>query len=78
MILGHARGVILLTGAEAGLEVASYAPREIKMAMTGNGSATKEQVRFMIMRILGLKKEPAMDMSDALAVALTYKNRRIR
>lgn len=78
LILGHARGVILLTGAQAGLEVASYAPREVKMAMTGNGNAAKEQVRFMVMRILGLKEEPAMDMSDALAVALTFKNRRMR
>lgn len=78
LILGHARGVILLAGAQAGLEVASYAPREVKLAITGTGSAAKEQVRFMVMRILGLKEEPALDMSDALAVALTYKNRRIR
>ena len=78
LILGHARGVILLTGAQAGLDVASYAPREVKMAMTGNGSAAKEQVRFMVMRILGLKEEPPMAMSDALAVALTHKNRRMR
>ncbi len=78
LILGHARGVILLTGAQAGLEVESYAPREVKLAVTGTGSAAKEQVRFMVMRILGLKEEPPLDMSDALAVALTYKNRRIR
>ncbi len=78
LILGHARGVILLTGAQAGLEVGSYAPREIKMALTGNGNAAKEQVRFMVMRILGLKEEPPMDMSDALAVALTHQQRRMR
>ncbi len=78
LILGHARGVILLAGAEAGLDVASYAPREVKLAITGNGAAAKEQVRFMVMRILGLKEEPPMDMSDALAVALTFKNRRVR
>ena len=78
LILGHARGVILLTGAQAGLEVASYAPREVKMALTGNGNATKEQVRFMVMRLLGIKKEPPIDMSDALAVALAHQHRRIR
>ncbi len=78
LILGHARGVILLAGAQAGLEVADYAPREVKMALTGNGSATKEQVRFMVMRLLGIKKEPPMDMSDALAVALAHQQRRIR
>jgi len=76
LILGHARGVILLTGARAGLVVAQYAPRSVKLAVTGNGGSTKEQVRFMIMRILGLKKEPPLDMSDALAVALTHKGRR--
>ncbi len=78
LILGHARGVILLTGSQAGLTVGSYAPREIKMALTGNGNAAKEQVRFMVMRILGLKEEPPMDMSDALAVALTHQQRRMR
>ena len=75
LILGHARGVILLTGAEAGLEVAEYAPREIKQALTGNGAAAKEQVRYMVMRLLGLKEEPPMDLSDALGVALTYTQR---
>jgi len=76
LILGHARGVTLLTGARAGLEVAEYAPRSVKMAVTGNGGSTKQQVRFMIMRILGLKESPPLDMSDALAVALAHKGRR--
>ena len=75
LILGHARGVILLAGAEAGLEVAEYAPREVKQALTGNGAATKEQVRFMVMRLLGLKDEPPLDLSDALAVALAHAGR---
>ncbi len=75
LILGHARGVILLAGASAGLAVAEYAPREVKQALTGNGAATKEQVRFMVMRLLGLKEEPPLDMSDALAVALGHKGR---
>jgi crossover junction endodeoxyribonuclease RuvC len=77
LILGHARGVILLTGARVGLPIAEYAPRSVKLAITGNGGSTKEQVRFMIMRILGLKKEPPLDMSDALAVALAHKGRNV-
>ncbi len=75
LILGHARGVILLAGATAGLGVAEYAPREVKQALTGNGAADKEQVRFMVMRLLRLKEAPPLDMSDALAVALTHKGR---
>lgn len=78
LILGHARGVILLAGAQAGLDVKEYAPREVKQALTGNGNAAKEQVRYMVMFLLGLQDEPPMDMSDALAVALTYTNRRGR
>lgn len=75
LMLGHARGVILLAGARAGLAVAEYAPREVKKALTGNGAATKEQVRFMVMRLLGLKESFPLDQSDALAVALTHAGR---
>jgi len=75
LILGHARGVILLAGAEHGLTVAEYAPREVKQAVTGNGAASKEQVRFMVVRLLGLRESPALDQSDALAVALAHMGR---
>ncbi len=75
LILGHARGVVLLAGAEAGLTLAEYAPRDVKKAVTGNGAAAKEQVRFMVMRLLRLKEEPPLDQSDALAVALAYSGR---
>jgi crossover junction endodeoxyribonuclease RuvC len=75
LILGHARGVILLAGARAGLAVAEYAPREVKKAVTGNGAATKEQVRFMVMRLLNIKESPPLDQSDALAVALAHAGR---
>jgi len=76
LILGHARGVILLAGALAGVPVAEYTPREIKKALTGNGGATKEQVRFMVNRCLGLGGSPlSLDESDALAVALTHAAR---
>jgi crossover junction endodeoxyribonuclease RuvC len=75
LILGHARGVILLAGAQAGLQVAEYAPREIKLSLTGNGAAAKEQVRAMVVRMLKLGEDPPLDMSDALAVALAHASR---
>ncbi len=76
LILGHARGVpSCWPGPQAGLAVAEYAPREIKLALTGNGAAAKEQVRFMVMRLLALKTEPPLDQSDALAVALAHAGR---
>ena len=75
LVLGQARGVILLAGAQAGLEVAHYAPREVKLALTGNGAAVKDQVRFMVTRLLGLQESLALDESDALAVALTHGSR---
>ena len=75
LILGHARGVILLAGGKAGIPVHEYAPRAVKQAVTGKGGAAKEQVRFMVMRMLNLKKEPPLDMSDALAVALAHAGR---
>jgi crossover junction endodeoxyribonuclease RuvC len=72
VVLGHARGVILLAGARAGIQVHEYPPREIKKAVTGVGGATKEQVQFMMMRMLRLKTVPRpADASDGVAAALT-------
>jgi crossover junction endodeoxyribonuclease RuvC len=73
IVLGHARGVILLAGAQAGIPVHEYPPREIKKAVTGVGGATKEQVQYMMMRMLRLKSVPRpTDASDGVAAALTY------
>jgi len=73
IVLGHARGVILLAGARAGIPVHEYPPREIKKAVTGAGGATKEQVQYMMMRMLRLKSVPRpTDASDGVAAALTY------
>ncbi len=73
LVLGHARGVILLAAAAAGLPVLDYSPREVKLALTGHGNATKEQVSWMVCRWLGLTSPPAsLDESDALAVALCH------
>src|SRR5687767_12183114 len=68
VVLGHARGVILLAGAEASLEVHELPPSEIKKAVTGTGAATKEQVQFMLTRLLRLKSVPhPSDASDGVA-----------
>lgn len=73
VVLGHARGVVLLAGAHAGLEVAEYPPAEIKKAVAGTGAATKPQVQFMVTQLLRLKSPPEpADASDGVAVALTH------
>ncbi len=70
--LGHARGVILLAGATGGIPVHEFPPADVKKAVTGTGSATKEQVQFMVARLLRLAAPPSpVDASDAVAVALT-------
>lgn len=71
VVLGHARGVILLAAAKAGLDVHEFPPAEIKKAVVGSGAASKEQVQFMVARILRLKSvpEPA-DAADGVAAAL--------
>jgi crossover junction endodeoxyribonuclease RuvC len=71
--LGHARGAILLAVAHAGVELAEYAPREIKKAVVGNGNATKDQVGFMVQQHLRLKNPPASaDAADGVAAALCH------
>lgn len=74
--IGHARGVILLALAQAGLPVNEYTPAEVKRSVVGSGSASKEQVRFMVQHILKLPEPPEpYDASDALAVALCHVHR---
>jgi len=76
IVMGHARGVILLAPVMKDIEIAEYSPREVKLAVVGNGAASKEQVQFMVKNILKLKDEvkPA-DAADALAVAICHYNR---
>ncbi|MGD0095500.1 MAG: crossover junction endodeoxyribonuclease RuvC [Terracidiphilus sp.] len=71
--LGQVRGVALLAAAAKGIPVAEYAPLKIKSSVVGYGLAKKEQVQFMVARLLGLPKvpEPA-DAADALAVAICH------
>jgi crossover junction endodeoxyribonuclease RuvC len=75
LVIGEARGVILLAAAEAGIPVVEYAPLEVKMAVVGSGAASKEQVAFMVRRLLKLDREPAADAADALALALCHLHR---
>lgn len=71
--LGQVRGVALLSAAMQGLKVAEYAPLKIKSSVVGYGLAKKEQVQFMVARLLNLAElpEPA-DAADALAVAICH------
>jgi crossover junction endodeoxyribonuclease RuvC len=71
VVLGHARGVILLAGERSRLTIHEYPPAEIKKAVVGSGAATKEQVQFMITRLLRLKSTPQpSDAADGVAAAL--------
>ena len=71
--LGHARGVILLAGEQHGARIAELSPAEIKKAIVGAGAATKEQVQFMITRLLRLKAPPKpSDAADGVAAALAF------
>ena len=75
LALGQARGALLLAGANAGIPCSEFAPRKVKQSVTGNGAATKEQVQFMVQKILQLDKAPTpIDASDALAIGLCYLN----
>ncbi len=71
--LGHVRGVALLAAALQGLPVAEYAPLTIKSAVVGYGLAQKEQVQFMVARLLNLDRAPEpADAADALAIAICH------
>jgi crossover junction endodeoxyribonuclease RuvC len=70
--LGHARGVVLLSLARAGIEVAEYAPARVKKAIAGHGQADKRQMALMIRALLRLDQLPAFDAADALALAVTH------
>ena len=73
MVLGEARGVIILAAAEAEVPVYEYSPREVKCSVVGSGAAHKSQVAFMIGKHLRLTHQPETeDESDALAVAFCH------
>ncbi|MBP7225689.1 MAG: crossover junction endodeoxyribonuclease RuvC [Aliarcobacter sp.] len=74
--LAQFRGAISLKVLQKFGNFAEYTPLQIKQAVTGNGKATKEQVSFMVKRLLGIKKEiKPLDITDAIAIALTHAQR---
>lgn len=72
LALGQARGAALIAPARHGLNIGEYAPAEIKKALVGNGQAEKEQVAFMVRRLMPAAGNVAADAADALAVAICH------
>jgi crossover junction endodeoxyribonuclease RuvC len=74
--VGQARGVVLLAAGQRGVPTRSYTPQQVKGAVCGHGSASKDQVARMVARLVGLPFPPAPDhAADALAVAICDVNR---
>ncbi len=73
MLLSQVRAAVVIASKDMGIEVTQYLPRQVKQAVCGYGAAAKEQIKFIVEKTLGIKlnKEP-LDVSDALAVALTH------
>ncbi|MFA6074931.1 MAG: crossover junction endodeoxyribonuclease RuvC [Negativicutes bacterium] len=69
--VGQARGVIMLVAAKNNLPILEYTPLQVKQAVVGYGKADKQQVAYMVMRLLGIKEQPKPDdVTDALAIAV--------
>jgi crossover junction endodeoxyribonuclease RuvC len=75
LVLGQVRGVCLWLAARRGLPIHEYAPRAVKLSVTGRGGAAKPQVAAMVRRLLELAHTPQADAADALAVALCCARR---
>lgn len=75
--VGEARGVILLTAAQAGVKVSEYTPLQVKQALTGYGKADKKQIQYMVKNLLKCMETPKPDdAADALAIAICHINSR--
>src|SRR5512135_1483438 len=73
LTVGQARGVVLLAAAQAGLPIFEYKPSEVKQALVGYGSASKQQIQEMLRVMLGLEGIPRPDdAADAVAVAVCH------
>jgi crossover junction endodeoxyribonuclease RuvC len=70
--LGHARGVALVVLARAQVPTSAYPPAVVKRSVAGRGAADKNQIARLVGAILGWKKLPAVDATDALAIAITH------
>ena len=75
ILMGHARGVMCLASAQAGVRVETLGHSHVKRALVGSGAARKDQVNAMVTHMLKLRTAPKPnDVSDALAIALAYMN----
>ena len=75
ILLGQARGVLLLSAASKGIPSMVYAPKKVKQSVTGSGSATKKQVKYMVEKILNINKPiTSLDITDALSIGLCHIN----
>ena len=75
ILLGQARGVLLLSAASKGITSMVYAPRKVKQSVTGSGSSSKKQVKYMVEKILKIDKNiSSLDITDALAIGLCHIN----
>lgn len=72
LALAETRGTILAVLGGSGVTVRSYSPATVKSTIVGTGRAEKQQVNYMVVRLLGLSAPPAVDAADAMAVALTH------
>jgi crossover junction endodeoxyribonuclease RuvC len=70
LALGEARGVAILVAGEARLPVMGYPPATVKQAVVGHGRASKDQINYLVRAILSLRRAPAADATDALAIAI--------
>ena len=75
MVLGQARGTAITACARHGLPVFEHSPRSVKQSVAGTGTARKEQVAKMVVRLLGLGEQPQEDAADALAIAICHYHR---
>jgi len=73
VILGHARGAVMLAAAMRAIPVTEYAPAEVKSSIVGTGKAAKDQVAFMVQKHLSLAEPPSpFDAADGVALALCH------
>ena len=76
LVLGEARGAVIVAAALVGKPVYEYEPRRVKMAVCGNGLAEKDQIQRMVKTLLGLPELPQNDAADALALAICHAHTR--
>lgn len=73
--IAELRGVYLLLTQMESLPIQQFTPREIKQSVTGSGASSKEQVRYMVKKILGIEEEIPLDVSDAFGAIICFLNK---